>query len=191
MRISNITKGQVLLLVPAGRPVDNVLDALLPLLSKGDVVVDHGNSHADDTERRQATTAAVGVHFVGCGTSGGEQGARVGPCLMPGGSFEAWKVLQPVLEPAAAVVKGPPGATPHPGRRDDLCVAYVGGGGSGHYVKMVHNGIEYGDMQLIAEAADFCHTAARLSPSKIADFFDGFADGPLSRHALEQLMNSW
>merc|ERR1740115_320375 len=116
----------VLLLVPAGRPVDNVLDALLPLLSKGDVVVDHGNSHADDTERRQATTAAVGVHFVGCGTSGGEQGARVGPCLMPGGSFEAWKVLQPVLEPAAAVVKGPPGATPHPGRRDDLCVAYVG-----------------------------------------------------------------
>src|SRR5512140_2806386 len=132
----------VMLMVPAGAPVDSVLGELAPMLEPGDVVVDGGNSHFRDTDRRGEALAPRGLQYVGLGVSGGEMGARHGPSLMPGGPKEAWERLRPLLEAAAAKVGGEP------------CVAYLGPRSAGHYVKMVHNGIEYALLELIAETYD-------------------------------------
>ncbi|HEX2120658.1 MAG TPA: NAD(P)-binding domain-containing protein, partial [Thermoanaerobaculia bacterium] len=133
---------RVMLMIKAGAPVDEMLDKLLPLLEEGDVVIDGGNSWFKDTQARSDRLAAAGLHFTGSGVSGGEDGARFGPSLMPGGAQQAWECIRPVFEAIAARSDSGP------------CVTHCGPDGAGHFVKMVHNGIEYGDMQLIAEAYD-------------------------------------
>jgi 6-phosphogluconate dehydrogenase len=133
------TPRRIVMLVPAGKPVDSALAALGPLLDRGDCVVDGGNEWYENTERRAAQFSSLGLHYVGCGVSGGAEGARHGPSLMAGGPREAFDLLEPTLKKIAAQVDGP-------------CLGYFGSGGAGNYVKMVHNGIEYGDMQLIGEA---------------------------------------
>jgi 6-phosphogluconate dehydrogenase len=150
---------RVLVMVPAGDPVDAVLDALDPLLERDDVVVDGGNSLFHDTDRRVERAAARPWRFVGMGVSGGSEGALTGPSLMPGGDREAWKRLRPLLESIAASSDSGP------------CVTYCGAGSAGHFVKMVHNGIEYGDMQLIAETAMLLRGLG-LAPEAVADTFD-------------------
>ena len=147
---------QIILMVKAGVPVDAVLTELAPLLDPGDIVVDGGNSFFRDTERREAALAAQNLMFVGMGVSGGELGALWGPSLMPGGPREAYDVLEPMLSAIAAKSAYGP------------CVSYIGPGGSGHYVKMVHNGIEYGDMQLIAESYDVMRSALGMPAEEIA-----------------------
>ncbi len=132
----------ILLLVPAGRPVDAVINDLIPYLRSGDILIDGGNSHFIDTDRRQKTLVEKGIDFLGVGISGGEKGARHGPCMMPGGDPQAYEKIRSIFESIAAHVDGEP------------CVAYLGPGAAGHYVKMVHNGIEYGLMQLISETYD-------------------------------------
>ena len=164
----------ILLMVPAGAPVDAAVLALRPLLSPGDVIIDGGNSYFTDTERRASELAAASIEFVGLGVSGGESGALWGPSLMPGGSPAAWARIRPLFEPIAAVAAdGAP------------CVAWMGPGGAGHYVKMVHNGIEYGDMQLIAEVYDLLHRGAGLSNAELADIFNRWNDGPLRSYLIE------
>ena len=164
---------RILLMVTAGEAVDQVLDGLLPHLDPGDVVVDCGNSHWPDTERRLARLKAEGIHFVGMGVSGGEEGALLGPALMPGGDHEAWPLLQPVLEPIAAVSdRGP-------------CVSWCGSGGAGHFVKMVHNGIEYGDMQLIAETWTLLRQGLGLSAAATRALFERWNEGPLESYLVE------
>ncbi|MEK8051047.1 NADP-dependent phosphogluconate dehydrogenase [Ideonella sp. DXS22W] len=163
---------KILLMVNAGAPVDAVLDGLLPLLQPGDIVIDGGNSRFTDTERRSAALAARGLHFVGSGISGGEEGARKGPALMPGGSPEAWAAIRPLFEAIAARAHGEP------------CVAHIGPGGAGHYVKMVHNGIEYADMQLICEAYALLATAG-LDNDAMAAVFARWNDGPLQSYLIE------
>ena len=128
-----------MLLVMAGTPVDDFINALLPFVEKGDIIIDGGNSHFPDTNRRTKALAEKGIRFVGTGVSGGEEGARFGPSLMPGGNEEAWPYIKDVFQSIAAKSDGEP------------CCDWVGDEGAGHYVKMVHNGIEYGDMQLICE----------------------------------------
>ncbi len=136
------TPRKIILMVPAGKPVDAVLGNITPLLSKGDIVIDAGNSYFKDTDRRIADLASKNLHFMGMGVSGGEKGARFGPSMMPGGDQQAYERLRPIFEAIAAKVNGEP------------CVAYLGSGSAGNYVKMVHNGIEYGIMQLISEVYD-------------------------------------
>jgi 6-phosphogluconate dehydrogenase len=131
---------RVMLMVRAGSVVERIIEQLLPLLSPGDIVIDGGNSLFTDSERRVRQLAEHGVHFIGSGVSGGEEGARHGPSIMPGGARDAWPHVKPIFQGIAAQVDGEP------------CCQWVGDGGAGHYVKMVHNGIEYGDMQLICEA---------------------------------------
>ncbi|MBU1878296.1 MAG: NADP-dependent phosphogluconate dehydrogenase, partial [Chloroflexi bacterium] len=142
---------RILIMVKAGAPVDAVISELAPLLEPGDLLIDGGNSFFQDTERRFRDLTARGLRYMGTGVSGGEEGALWGPSIMPGGSPEAWVMVQPILEAIAARV------------HDEPCVAYIGPGGAGHYVKMVHNGIEYGDMQLIAEVYDLLHRGLGLS----------------------------
>ncbi|MCW5637243.1 MAG: decarboxylating NADP(+)-dependent phosphogluconate dehydrogenase [Rubrivivax sp.] len=166
---------KILLMVKAGGAVDAVLDQLVPLLEAGDIVIDGGNSHYTDTERRDAALAAKGLRFVGCGVSGGEEGARKGPSIMPGGPASAWQVLKPIFESIAAKV-GP--------NRDEPCVMHIGEGGAGHYVKMVHNGIEYGDMQLICEAYALMQ-AAGMGTDAMADVFARWNDGELQSYLIE------
>jgi 6-phosphogluconate dehydrogenase len=131
---------KVMLMVKAGRVVDDFIEALLPLLEPGDVIIDGGNSHYQDSTRRTRDLRAQGLRFVGTGISGGEEGARHGPSIMPGGDPEAWPLVQEIFQAIAAKVDGEP------------CCRWIGPDGAGHFVKMVHNGIEYGDMQLISEA---------------------------------------
>ena len=131
---------KAMIMIKAGTPVDPVIGELVPLLEKGDVIIDGGNSLFTDTQRRCKDLEGKGIHFVGCGVSGGEEGALKGPSLMPGGSRESWEIIAPIFRKIAAQVDGEP------------CCRYMGPDGAGHYVKMVHNGIEYGDMQLICEA---------------------------------------
>jgi 6-phosphogluconate dehydrogenase len=164
---------RVVLMVKAGAAVDAVLDQLVPLLEPGDVVVDGGNSRHTDTERRVADLAARGLRFVGAGVSGGEEGARTGPSIMPGGDPAAWPLVQGVLQAIAAVA---PDGRP--------CCDWVGPGGAGHFVKMVHNGIEYGDMQVIAEAYDLMRAAGR-SNAEMAAVFEAWDDGPLDSFLVE------
>lgn len=164
---------RILLMIKAGAPVDEMLERLMPLLSPDDVVVDGGNSYFADTQRREAALRTQGVRFVGMGVSGGEEGARHGPSLMPGGSRSAYDVLRPILDAIAARTDSGP------------CVTYVGPDGSGHFVKMVHNGIEYGIMQLIAEAYDLLRRALGLSVTQIADVFAEWNRGAMESYLIE------
>lgn len=150
---------RMLMMIKAGAPVDGMMEKLRPLLEPGDIVVDGGNSWFKDTQRREAAWRALGLHFVGMGVSGGAEGARRGPSMMPGGSRAAWAELRPALESIAAR------------SRHGACVAYVGPDGAGHFVKMVHNGIEYGDMQILAEGYDLMRKVLGMSAAQIADTF--------------------
>ena len=163
----------VLLMVKAGAGVDAVIDQLLPLLAPGDVIIDGGNSHYADSARRHARLQAAGLRFVGLGVSGGEEGARHGPSLMPGGDPAAWPLIRGLLQPIAAQVEGQP------------CCQWVGEGGAGHYVKMVHNGIEYGDMQLIAEAYDLLGQGLGLDAGQLAATFARWNQGVLESYLIE------
>jgi 6-phosphogluconate dehydrogenase len=163
----------IIVMVKAGAGTDAVVDELVPLLDEGDIVVDAGNAHYEDTRRREKALAEKGLHFVGMGVSGGEEGALLGPSIMVGGSDHAYATLGPVLESSAAQVDGTP------------CCAHVGPDGAGHFVKMVHNGIEYADMQLIAEAYDLLRSALGLSPAEIAEVFRGWNDGDLESFLIE------
>ncbi|MEG4227562.1 decarboxylating NADP(+)-dependent phosphogluconate dehydrogenase [Microcoleus sp. N9_B2] len=153
------TPRRILVMVQAGKPVDAVIDQLKPMLSPGDMIIDGGNSLYDDTERRTKDLEAAGLGFVGMGISGGEEGALNGASLMPGGTHAAYGILEPILVKIAAQVD------------DGPCVTFIGPGGAGHYVKMVHNGIEYGDMQLIAEAYDLLKNVAGLSGQELQEVF--------------------
>ena len=164
---------RILLMVKAGPPVDDTLTALLEFLEPGDIVIDGGNSFWKDTERRIERAGADGIHLVGAGISGGEEGARYGPSIMPGGSSAAWPAIRDMLQAIAA--KAPDGSP---------CCDWIGPGGSGHFVKMVHNGIEYGDMQVIAEAYDLMRTSG-MSVDAMADTFDRFNSGRLQSYLIE------
>ncbi|HYH06653.1 MAG TPA: NADP-dependent phosphogluconate dehydrogenase [Thermoanaerobaculia bacterium] len=164
---------RIMLMIKAGAPVDEVLGKLMPLLEPGDVVIDGGNSWFKETQERATRLLERGLHFVGSGVSGGEEGARFGPSLMPGGTREAWERIRDVFEAIAA--KSDSGA----------CVTYCGPDGAGHFVKMVHNGIEYGDMQLIAEAYDLLRRGLGLNAEQIADIFDEWNGGPLQSFLVE------
>src|SRR6476659_8039229 len=150
---------KILIMVKAGGPTDAVIDELAALVEPGDIIIDGGNAQFADTRRRQAALQDKGIHFVGCGVSGGEEGALNGPSIMPGGSAESYRSLGPILEKISAHVDGAP------------CCTHIGTDGAGHFVKMVHNGIEYADMQLIAEAYDLLRRGAGLDPAAIAEIF--------------------
>jgi 6-phosphogluconate dehydrogenase len=167
---------RIIMMVKAGKPVDETIARLTPLLEPGDMLVDGGNEHFTNTERRAAELAAKGLRYVGMGVSGGEEGARHGPSLMPGGQREAYDHLAGMLRKIAAQVEGPDGGP---------CVTYIGPGGAGHYVKMVHNGIEYGDMQLIAEAYDLLRSIGGLSNAELADVFASWNEGELQSFLIE------
>ncbi len=164
----------VLLMVKAGPPVDAVIDDLAPLLDEGDIIIDGGNSLYTDTARRYHALAERGIRFVGAGVSGGEEGARHGPSIMPGGDPEAWPYVKDTLQGIAAVA--PDGAP---------CCDWVGEGGAGHFVKMVHNGIEYGDMQVIAEAYDIMRRGLGMSPAEIGDVFSRWNESRLESYLVE------
>jgi 6-phosphogluconate dehydrogenase len=165
---------RVLMMVPAGKPVDSVIAHLRPHLDEGDILIDGGNSLFTDTDRRCDDLAATGFRFVGAGVSGGEEGALLGPAIMPGGPKEAWEALAPIFQAIAARAED-----------GEPCVDYMGPRGAGHYVKMVHNGIEYGDMQLIAEVYDILHRAAGLPARELADIFAEWNDGELRSYLVE------
>lgn len=167
------TPRAVMLLVPAGPIVDSVIAELQPLLAPGDIIIDGGNSHFTDTERRAKAVAAAGFHFFGMGVSGGEEGARFGPSMMPGGDKEAYRVMQPLFEAIAAQVDGQP------------CVSYIGPGAAGHFVKMVHNGIEYGLMQLIAETYAVLKTGLGMDNAAIGQVFAQWNEGRLQSFLLD------
>ena len=164
---------KVMLMVKAGPPVDAFIEQLLPLLEPGDIIIDGGNSFFKDTERRHDALAPQGIHFLGVGISGGEEGARHGPSIMPGGPREAYEHVRPIFEAIAAKVNGEP------------CVTYIGPRGAGHYVKMVHNGIEYGDMQLIAEAYDLLRRGVGLSVDAVQATFERWNQGVLASYLIE------
>ncbi|WP_344445683.1 NADP-dependent phosphogluconate dehydrogenase [Kitasatospora nipponensis] len=164
---------RIVVMVKAGGPTDAVIEELVPLLEPGDIVVDGGNAHFLDTRRREAALREHGLHFVGTGISGGEEGALEGPSIMPGGTPEAYAILGPLLESIAAKVDGRP------------CCTHVGPDGAGHFVKMVHNGIEYADMQLIAEAYDLLRHGAGRQPGDIAQIFRGWNEGRLESYLIE------
>jgi 6-phosphogluconate dehydrogenase len=161
------------LLVKAGKPVDDVVAQIKPFLSPGDIIIDGGNSFFVDTQRREKELKAEGINFIGSGVSGGESGALWGPSLMPGGNKEAYEQIRPIWEAIAAKVD------------DGPCVTYVGPDGAGHFVKMVHNGIEYGDMQLIAEAYDIMRNALGMGASELADVFAKWNEGSLKSFLIE------
>ncbi len=164
---------KVIVMVKAGAATDAVIDELVPLLEPGDIVVDAGNAHFPDTRRREAALRAHGLHFVGTGVSGGEEGALLGPSIMPGGTVEAYASLGPILESIAAQVDGVP------------CCTHVGPDGAGHFVKMVHNGIEYADMQLIAEAYDLLRHGLGAPAAEIARIFAEWNTGDLESFLIE------
>ncbi len=165
---------RLLLMLPAGKTIDQAIEDVLPYLDAGDILIDGGNSFFADSDRRSQYLAEKGIHFIGMGVSGGEEGALWGPSLMPGGSQIAWQVLQPMLTVVAA--KAEDGAA---------CVSYIGPRGAGHYVKMVHNGIEYGDMQLIAEAYEVLRRALGLSAAQLSEIFNEWNKGELRSFLIE------
>jgi 6-phosphogluconate dehydrogenase len=164
---------RIILMVKAGKPVDAVIDELVPLLDRGDILIDGGNSHFENPLRLLAALAERGLHFLGTGVSGGEEGALHGPSIMPGGPKDAYDAVAPVLTTIAAQVDGTP------------CCAHIGPDGAGHYVKMAHNGIEYADMQLIAEAYDLLTSVAGLSAPEISRTFEQWNDGDLESFLIE------
>ena len=164
---------KIILLVKAGAPVDWTIDLVKPFLEQGDIIIDGGNSHFKDTERRQQKLKEAGLFMIGSGTSGGEKGALLGPSLMPGGDPNAYEQVRPIWEAIAAKVP------------DGPCVTYIGPGGSGHFVKMVHNGIEYGDMQLIAEAYGLMRDGFGSSAEELADIFEEWNCGDLESYLIE------
>lgn len=182
---------KIILLVKAGAATDQTIASLVPHLSAGDIIIDGGNAHWLDTIRREQELHSQGLEFIGCGVSGGELGARFGPSLMPGGSPQAWTALAPIWRAIAAKVDpttGQPleGAAPgQPVQGGEPCTAYIGGGGAGHYVKMVHNGIEYIDMQLIAEAYWLLKMLLGLDAGAIAQIFGQWNQGELSSYLIE------
>lgn len=164
---------KIMMLVPAGKPVDQVINNLLPLIEKGDIIIDGGNSHYTDTLRRITSLEEKGIHFMGVGVSGGEEGARYGPSIMPGGDLSAWKAVQPLLEAVSAKVNGDP------------CVAYMGKNAAGHYVKMVHNGIEYAIMLMISEVYDFMKIKLGVENEEMAKIFQQWDTGDMKSYLLE------
>jgi len=162
-----------IIMVQAGKGTDAVIDELTKVFEPGDIIVDGGNANFRDTIAREKRISETGVHFVGTGISGGEEGALNGPSIMPGGSDESWETLGPIFRSIAAVAEGEP------------CVTHVGHDGAGHFVKMVHNGIEYADMQLIAEAYDLIRRGTGKSPAEIADIFDEWNTGDLESYLIE------
>ena len=168
------TPRRVMIMVKAGAPVDSVIDQLVPLLDEDDIIIDGGNSHYTDTRRREAALAEKGLHFVGVGVSGGEEGALLGPSIMPGGSKQSYQALGPMLEKIAAKADD---GTP--------CCAWISTDGAGHFVKMVHNGIEYADMQVIGEAYDMMRHAAGIEPAEQAKIFADWNQGELSSFLIE------
>jgi len=164
---------KAILLVKAGDPVDWTVDQIKPFMDEGDIIIDGGNSYFMDTERREKQLKAEGFNFIGSGVSGGEKGALWGPSLMPGGDRQAYEQIRPIWEAIAAKVD------------DGPCVTYIGPGGAGHFVKMVHNGIEYGDMQLIAEAYDLMRNILGMEAAEMADVFDEWNRGDLESFLIE------
>jgi 6-phosphogluconate dehydrogenase len=164
---------KVMIMVKAGQPVDAVIQQVAPLLEEGDVIIDGGNSLFTDTQRRGKELERSGIHFVGCGVSGGEEGALKGPSLMPGGTRESWEIIAPIFRKIAAQVDGEP------------CCRYMGPDGAGHYVKMVHNGIEYGDIQLICEAYAILKHIVRMDAPELADTFAEWNKGELDSYLIE------
>jgi 6-phosphogluconate dehydrogenase len=150
---------RIMMMVPAGKPVDAAIAGIKDFLEPGDLLIDGGNTYFMDTERRSKELEAKGIIYIGTGVSGGEQGALWGPAIMPGGQPEAWELVKPIFEAISAKAQGEP------------CVAYMGPRGAGHYVKMVHNGIEYGDMQLIAESYDILHRGLGLDNTRLHEVF--------------------
>jgi 6-phosphogluconate dehydrogenase len=164
---------KAMIMIKAGKPVDQVIGELVPLLEKGDVVIDGGNSLFTDTQRRCKDLEGRGIHYVGCGVSGGEEGALKGPSLMPGGSRESWEIIAPIFRKIAAQVDGEP------------CCRYMGPDGAGHYVKMVHNGIEYGDMQLICEAYAILKDVVGMDTAELAETFTEWNKGDLDSYLID------
>jgi 6-phosphogluconate dehydrogenase len=169
---------RVMMLVKAGQPVDDFIEKLIPLLEPGDIIIDGGNSNYEDSIRRTATVESKGLLFIGTGVSGGEEGARHGPSIMPGGSPAAWSAVKPIFQAVAAKVpEGDPNGTP--------CCDWVGENGAGHFVKMVHNGIEYGDMQIIAEAYQLMKQGLGLSNDEMSAVFGKWNTGVLESYLIE------
>ena len=164
---------QIFIMVKAGEPTDAVIDGLLPVVEKGDIIIDGGNAYYKDTLRREKKCRDKGINFLGVGISGGEEGALKGPSLMPGGPKEAWKIVAPLLDKIAAVADGVP------------CTSYIGPDGSGHFVKMVHNGIEYGDMQLIAEGYHLLREVLHATPDELSKIFTNWNQGVLNSFLIE------
>lgn len=162
-----------IIMVKAGGPTDDMIDALADLMEPGDIIVDAGNAYFKDTIRREKAIRARGLHFVGCGVSGGEEGALLGPSMMPGGTDESWNTLGPILKSIAAQAEGEP------------CVTHIGTDGAGHFVKMVHNGIEYADMQLIAESYDLMRRGLGMAPESIAEVFEEWDKGDLNSYLVQ------
>lgn len=167
---------KIILMVKAGAPVDNMVEQLLPVLEKGDIIIDGGNSYFEDTRRRAAKLAELGIEYVGMGVSGGEEGALNGPSLMPGCSKDAYAALEQSLKLISAKAGE---------NNQEPCVAYIGTDGAGHYVKMVHNGIEYADMQLIADVYSILHNALGLANKEISEIFSAWNKGELSSYLIE------
>jgi 6-phosphogluconate dehydrogenase len=167
------TPRKIFLMVTAGAPIDSVIASLVPFLESGDIIMDGGNSHYEDTERRYDDLKAKGISYLGIGISGGEVGALEGPSIMPGGDKDAYDKVAPILTKIAAQVDGQP------------CCVYIGPKGAGHFVKMVHNGIEYADMQLITEAYTFLREKLHLPVSEIADIFESWNQGELKSYLIE------
>ncbi|MCH2174537.1 MAG: decarboxylating NADP(+)-dependent phosphogluconate dehydrogenase [Lentisphaeria bacterium] len=173
--VSNLSRPRkVMIMVKAGGPVDATIDSLLPYLEDGDIIIDGGNSHYDDSIRRTKELTEKGILFVGAGVSGGEEGALKGPSIMPGGNETAWPAIKPIFQSIAAKVSN-----------GDPCCEWVGADGAGHYVKMVHNGIEYGDMQLICEAYQIMRQGLGMKPPEMAEVFAKWNKGPLNSYLIE------
>ena len=176
--VSSLAKPRkIMIMVKAGAAVDAVIEQLLPHMERGDVIIDGGNSLYTDTQRREAALSAKGLNYLGIGVSGGEEGALKGPSLMPGGTKEAWEIVAPIFRKIAAQVDGEP------------CCRYMGVGGAGHYVKMVHNGIEYGDMQLICEAYAILRDLLGLNADELHDVFNDWNRGDLDSFLIEITTN--
>ena len=177
--VNNLKTPRILMImIKAGDPVDQVINTLIPLLEKGDIIVDGGNSNYEDTQRRAKLLEEKGLRFIGMGVSGGEEGALNGPCLMPGGSNEAWQYVKPIFTDISAKLEN-----------GERCCAWIGNNGAGHFVKMVHNGIEYGDMQIICEVYDIMRKALKISEDEMSEIFNLWNKGRLNSYLIEITSN--